>query len=145
MIVMTLNCRGLASKPKKLAICRLVSDQSVDVLFLQETMGDGVLFAGNMEILLPGWNFCSVDAKGRSRGSLVGWRNHFLLFLNSSEMESGLCVSLYSTELQMEICFVNIYGPYVDREGFWFNLLDLFLFFLNKNDYIIMKDSAKDH
>ena len=42
MIVMTLNCRGLASKPKKLAICRLVDDQSVDVLFLQETMGDGV-------------------------------------------------------------------------------------------------------
>ena len=57
MIVMTLNCRGLASKPKKLAICRLVSDQSVDVLFLQETMGDGVLFTGSMELLLPGWNF----------------------------------------------------------------------------------------
>ena len=42
MIVMTLNCRGLASKPKKLTICRLVADQSIDVLFLQETMGDGV-------------------------------------------------------------------------------------------------------
>ena len=49
MIVMTLNCRGLASKPKKLVICRLVSEQSVDVLFLQETMGDQVLFAGEME------------------------------------------------------------------------------------------------
>ena len=57
MIVMTLNCRGLASKPKKLAICRLVFDQSVDVLFLQETMGDGVLFACNMELLLPSRNF----------------------------------------------------------------------------------------
>ena len=39
-------------------------------------------------------------------------------------MESGLCVSLYSTEIQMEICFVNIYGPYVDKEGYWNNLLD---------------------
>ena len=87
-------------------------------------MGDGVLFASNMEILLSGWIFCSVDAKGKSGGLLVGWRNHFLLFLNSWAMESGLCVSLYSTELQMEICFINIYGPYVDREGFWFNLLD---------------------
>ena len=83
MIVMTLNCRGLAIKPKKLPICRLVADQSVDILFLQETMGDGVLFAGNMEILLPGWNFCSVDTKGKSRGLLVGWGNRFLLFLNS--------------------------------------------------------------
>ena len=72
MIVMTLNCRGLASESKKLAICRLVSDQSVDVLFLQETMGDGVQFASNMELLLPGWNFCSVDAKGKSGGFASG-------------------------------------------------------------------------
>ena len=129
MIVMTLNCRGLASKPKKLAICRLVSDQSIDVLFLQETMGDGVLFAGNMELLLPGWTFCSVDAKGKSGGLLVGWRNHFLLFLNSWAMDSGLYVALYSIELQMEICFVNIYAPYVKREGFWNNLFD----FMNAN------------
>ena len=83
MIVMTLNCRGLASKAKKLAICKLVADQSVDVLFLQETMGDGVLFAVNMELLLSGWNFCFVDAKGKSGGLLAGWRNRFLLFLNS--------------------------------------------------------------
>ena len=95
-----------------------MSDQSVDVLFLQETMGDGVLFAGNMELLLPGWNFCSVDAKEKSGSLLVGWRNRFLLFLNSWAMDLGLCVSLYSTEIQMEICFVNIYGPYVDKEGF---------------------------
>ena len=40
-------------------------------------------------------------------------------------MESGLCVSLYSTELKMELCFVNVYGPYVERERFWNNLLDL--------------------
>ena len=72
MIVMTLNCRGLASKPTKLAICRLVSDQSVDVLFLQETMGDRVLFAGNMELLLPKWTFYFVDAKGKLGGFLVG-------------------------------------------------------------------------
>ena len=83
MIVMSLNCRGLASKPKKLAVCKLVTDQFIDVLFLQETMGDGVLFASNMEFLLSGWTFCSMDAKGKSGGLLVGWRNQFLLFLNS--------------------------------------------------------------
>ena len=124
MIVMTLNCRGLASKPKKLAICRLVFDQSVDVLFLQETMGDGVLFAGNMELLLPGWTFCSVDAKGKSGGLLVGWKNRFFFFLNSRAMESGLSVALYSTKHKLEICFINIYGPYAEREGFWNNILE---------------------
>ena len=83
MIVMTLNCRGLASKPKKLAICRLVADHSVNVLFIQETMGDGVRSACSLESLLPGWSFCSVDAKGKSGGLLVGWKCRVLQFLNS--------------------------------------------------------------
>ena len=39
-------------------------------------------------------------------------------------MESGLCVTLYSIELQLKFCFLNIYGPYVEREGFWNNLLE---------------------
>ena len=46
MIVMTLNCHGLASKPKKLVVCKLVEDKHIDVLFLQESMGNGVLFEG---------------------------------------------------------------------------------------------------
>ena len=57
MICMTLNCRGLASKPKKLAICKLVEDKHVDVLFLQESMGKGQLFVVEMESLLKGWTF----------------------------------------------------------------------------------------
>ena len=124
MIVMTLHCRGLASKPKKLDICRLVVDQSVDVLFIQETMGDGVMFASTLESLLPGWTFFSVDAKGKSGGLLVGWKNRVLQFLNSWAMDSGLFVALYSTELKMEFGFLNFYGPYVEREGFWNHLLD---------------------
>ena len=40
-------------------------------------------------------------------------------------MCSGLCVSLFSIELNMDLCFVNIYGPYVERERFWINILDL--------------------
>ena len=54
MIFMTLNCRGLASKPKKLAVCRLVEEQHIDVVFLQESMGNGVLFVGEMESILKG-------------------------------------------------------------------------------------------
>ena len=118
MIIMTLNCRGLASKPKKLAIVRLVGLQSVDILFLQETMGDGVSLASSLELLLHGWTFCSVDAKGKSRGLLLGWRNRVLHFLNSWAMDLGLYVALYSIEFKMELGFFNVYGPYVEREGF---------------------------
>ena len=49
MIVTTLNFQGLASFPKKLAVRRLVEDQLIDVLFLQEIMGDGKSLAGEME------------------------------------------------------------------------------------------------
>ena len=73
MIVMTLNCMGLASIPKKLVVCMLVTDQLIDVLFLQESMGDGDLFAGDLETILNGWSFVCVDAKGKSGGILFGW------------------------------------------------------------------------
>ena len=46
-------------------------------------MGDGVLFVGELESLLFGWSFVSVDAKGESGGLLLGWRSQYLLFLNS--------------------------------------------------------------
>ena len=82
MIVMTLNCRGLASIPKKLAVCRLVDEQFIDVLFLQETMGDGVIFVGELDSMLKGWRFVSVDAKGKSRGLLLGCRTRHFHLLN---------------------------------------------------------------
>ena len=71
MIVMTLNCRGLASKPKKLVVCRLVEDQHIDVLFLQESMGNGILFVDELESMMIGWNFHSMDARGKLRGLLL--------------------------------------------------------------------------
>ena len=83
MILMTLNCRGLASKPKKLVVCRLVEDQHIDVLFLQESMGNVTLFADELESLTSGWTFLSVDARGKSGGLLLGWRSRFFHLLNA--------------------------------------------------------------
>ena len=73
MIVMTLNRRGLASLPKKLVVCRMIDEHFIDVLFLQETMCGGELLVCEMESMNHGWNFLSVDAKGKSRGLLLGW------------------------------------------------------------------------
>ena len=83
MILMTLNCHGLASKPKKLAVCRLVEDQHIDVLFLQESMGNGTLFADEPESMMSGWTFLSMDARGKSGGLLLGWRSRFFHLLNA--------------------------------------------------------------
>ena len=54
MIMTTLNCRGLASLPKKLVVRRLIEDQFINVLFLQEIMGNGISFVGELELMLPG-------------------------------------------------------------------------------------------
>ena len=48
MIMTTLKCRGLASLPKKVAVRRLIEDHNIDVLFLQEIMGNGLYLATEM-------------------------------------------------------------------------------------------------
>ena len=40
-------------------------------------------------------------------------------------MESGLFASLFSIEMKESFCFMNIYGPYLDRERFWNNIFSL--------------------
>ena len=58
-------------------VSRLVDDQFIDVLFLQESMGDGKILAREMDSLLKGWVFVWVDAKGKSGGLLLGWRSRY--------------------------------------------------------------------
>ena len=55
---------------------RLIDEHFIDVLFLQETMCDGVMLVGEMELMLKYWKFVSVNAKGKSGGLLLGWRTH---------------------------------------------------------------------
>ena len=81
-------------------------------------MCDGSLLVTALESMLKDWNFVSVDAKGRSEGLLLGWRYRHLHLLNAWAFCSGLCVSLFSIELKMNLYFLNLYGPYVDREVF---------------------------
>ena len=100
MILMTLNCQGLTSFPKKLEVKRLIEQQSLDIIFIRETMCDGVDLVKDMELLLKGWLFISVDAKGKSGGLLIGWRSRNFLRMNAWAMHSGLCATLHSIELQ---------------------------------------------
>ena len=72
MILLSLNVRGLASLPKKLVVLRLIEQNSADVIFLQETMIEGQVLVQDLEHLIHGWQFISVDAKGRSGGLILG-------------------------------------------------------------------------
>ena len=88
-------------------------------------MGNGVLFVVEMESILKGWTFLSLDAQGKSGGLLLGLKSRFFHLLNAWGVGSGLCASLFSLELNLDVCLVNIYGPCIDREVFWKNLLEL--------------------
>ena len=102
-----------------------MTNQFIDVLFLQEIMGDGLSLAGELELLLSGWVFISLDAKGKSGGLLLGWRIIHIQLLSAWAVDSGLFASLYSIEMKEVFYFMNIYGPYLDRVRFWNNLLSL--------------------
>ena len=71
----------------------------------------GCVLVKDLELLIHGWQFISVDAKGRSGELLLGWKSRNFFFQNAWAMASGLCVVLHSFELQKEISFVNLYGP----------------------------------
>ena len=53
-----------------------------------------------------------------------------LFFQNAWAMTSCLCAVMHSFEMQLELFFLNLYGPYTDREAFWNNLsvMDCFNF-----------------
>ena len=55
--------------------------------------------------------------------------------LNAWACCSGLCVLLFSIELKMKFYFLNLYGPYVDREVYWSHLVSLDCF---KSSALIM-------
>lgn len=68
MICMTFNYWGLASAPKKLALKCLVNSYPIDVIFLQENLGDSEIIIQALESLLPWWQFVAFGLFGNSTG-----------------------------------------------------------------------------
>ena len=99
MIHMSLNVRGLASLPKKLAVMHLIDQHAADVIFIQETMIEGCSLVQELEHLIHGWQFISVDAMGRSGGLILGWKSCNFLFHNAWAMKVGLFAVLFSYDL----------------------------------------------
>ena len=122
MKIMSFNCRGLAGPGKKSALMRVLSLEHPDVLMLQETSGVGEVIQGKLESWFPGWSFVSLDAKGRSGGLAVGWKNICVKMLNAWGSEAVLGVDLLFEDLGISLSVLNIYGPYINRAPFWESL-----------------------
>ena len=61
----------------------------------------------------------TMDARGRSGGLAVGWKNSCVKLINSWGIEAVLGVEVFSEELGISLSVVNVYGPYLNRGPFW--------------------------
>jgi exonuclease III len=113
------NCRGLAGPLKKLALKRMILTEHLDVLLLQETLGEGVEVDNRLSFLLLDWSFITLDSIGRSGGLAIRWNCRTIKVLNSWGFESGLGITVISKELEDPLNIVNIYGPYHNRGSYW--------------------------
>eukprot|EP00253_Pinus_taeda_P004657 PITA_04657 len=123
MILSSWNCGGLASKPKKLALKDWLQTSKADILFLQETLGQGQEVESALKSLLPGWSFFATDSSGHSRGLAIGYRDGKIKCLNMWGLKNVMGMEVVCPDFPIPFQVVNIYGPCQGRENFWTNLL----------------------
>lgn len=87
MIIIFLNCRGLASSPKKMALKEVIHNYNLDTLLLQEMLGVGSEVSKNLSKFMPRWHIQALDSKGRSGGLALGVKEGKLIFLNTWGLE----------------------------------------------------------
>jgi hypothetical protein len=64
MICMSLNCRGMGSSSKNLALKHIVEIHKPSIIMLQESMGEGGKLVTDLGRLFAGWDFSYLDARG---------------------------------------------------------------------------------
>ena len=118
MKLLSFNCRGLVNTHKKLSLKWLVSRLSLDVIFLQETLGTSESVRDLLQFVCLGWEFMVMDTRGRLGGLAIGCHSGSCQISSFWGCFSCLGVYLYSQKLNFSFCLINVYGPCQDRVGF---------------------------
>ena len=132
---MSFNCRGLAGPLKKPTLCRVVELEHPDVMLLQENLGVGEVIKAKLESWFLGWQFVTLDVRGRSGGLAMGWNTRTVKALNIWGLDSVLGMTLQGLEQGAPMDVFNIYGPYLNRIPFWENIFNLDMF---RGDMVII-------
>ena len=119
MKLLSLNCKGLASTRKKLALKRMMEVLSPEVILLQETMGPEMEVEILLSSLLPLYSFTTQSAIGHSRGLSIGWKKSSIQCTNSWGSSFGIGAQLCWEDTNATLTIVNIYGPYSNRSKLW--------------------------
>ena len=96
MILISYNCRGLASPHKKSSLKRMITLLNPQIILLQETMDPRDLVKESLESWLPGWAFEAVDVAGRSRGIAIGRLTTMIGCDNFWGFRVGIGIEVYS-------------------------------------------------
>ena len=121
MKFVSLNCRGLASTQKNLALKRMMEVLSPKFILLQETMGPELEVETSLTSLLPQYSFIAQSAIGHFGGLAIGWRcirctnlGGACLYLNQSHffqisLGLGTGTNNYAElmTLKLLLCFAN--------------------------------------
>ena len=83
MKFVSLNCRGLESTWKKLALKRMMEVLSLEVILPQETMGQEMEVETSLTSILPQYSFTVKSAIGHSGGLAIGWKKTSIRCTNS--------------------------------------------------------------
>eukprot|EP00253_Pinus_taeda_P032607 PITA_32607 len=128
MKILSFNCRGFASKSKKLALKRLLQSSALDIIFLQETLCQADPLTKLLHSWFPSWAFQAIDASGRSGGLAIGVNNRSTEILNFFGGRNFIGLDIISHQIGRTIRLINIYGPCTNRANFWRHLLEYEIF-----------------
>lgn len=117
MICLSFNCKGLANPIKRLALKELLFTTSIDALFLQETLVDGISINNILNSLLPNWTFVTLDAQGLSGGCALGMNNRTTQMLSCYGWEGVIGFEVSNGDFEHSFTLINVYGPCVNREN----------------------------
>jgi exonuclease III len=113
------NCRGLVVSLKRPSLKRVIDSEHLDILLLQEKMGEGEEVKYRLISLLRGWNFESLGSTQRYRGLYIGWNTRSIKVINSWGFKSGIGITILSLKLEDPLNIFNIYDPCQNRGPYW--------------------------
>lgn len=118
MKCLSFNCKGLASTPGKLAMQSLIETDPIDIIMLQETLGNTDSIEQSLLTIRPRWQFHALDAIGRAGGLAIGYNPQTIKVSATLGGMGFICMDLLSTELGETLRIINVYGPCQRREQF---------------------------
>ena len=116
--ILSLNCRGLGNKSKRIDIFSRLRDDRADIVLLQDTHWDPNI----VSLVREEWNFTflSTEYDTRSRGTAILFNNTFEFTLGQNHIDAhgNFCLTEVHLPEKLSIVLGSIYAPNQDSPQF---------------------------